>query len=79
MKPFTAKQIIKAIGNKHIDLIRVPGKEAGYWYFAYDDVPNKIFETYSVLCMYLNHMEFDRWVEIGQYFVAKIKAEHEEM
>jgi hypothetical protein len=51
------KQIIKAIGSKHLELTKNAGD--GYWYFIYDDKAGK-FDTYSIYTMYLNDMSVDR-------------------
>lgn len=63
----TAKQVLSKIKCDKLDLARGDG----YWYFVYDDVPAKFYETHSVYCCYLNQMSLDRWVEEGKDFVAK--------
>ena len=62
-KPFTAKQILKAIGCDKLSFYR----GAGYWYFVYDDQANGgAYGSVSVYCAYLNQMSIERWVEEGR-------------
>lgn len=69
MKPFTSKQILKAVGSNNLELV----KGEGYWYFVYDDIENNIYETKSIYCMFLNQSSFDYWVSDGKDFVQEIK------
>lgn len=64
------RQIIKKIGCDKVELVRGDG----YWYFAYDDVPNNIWETESVMTMYLNSLTVEQWVEIGKAFVKTVES-----
>lgn len=66
----SAKQVTKAIGCDKLELVR----GVGYWYFVFDDVPNGIYETESVMVMYLNSMTIDQWAEIGRAFVKSVTA-----
>lgn len=69
MKARSTSQILKAIGCKHLQLIRVVGH--AYWYFMYGD--GKTYETESVYTPRLSDMELKHWVEIGEDFVRKIE------
>ena len=64
-----SRQILKQINCHYLHL----HKGEGYWYFAYDDEANNIFDTYSVPVMYLNQMRLDLWVADGLDFVKSIE------
>jgi hypothetical protein len=64
----TTKQVLKAIGSKHLSLNKNAGN--GYWYFIYDCEGK--YETHSVYVMYLNDLPLDQWVEEGQSLVEKM-------
>lgn len=64
----SAKQILSKIKCENLDLAR----GEGYWYFVYDNGA-KVYETETVLCMRLNDMQLDRWVNAGLAFVEKCK------
>lgn len=68
MKKILAKTVINAIGNSKLKLYQGPG----YWYFVYDDIPNNVFESKSVMVMRLNDMPLKRWIETGQDFIEKM-------
>lgn len=74
----SAKQILSKINCPHLDLVRVTGKEGGYWYFVYDDVPNNVYETESVYVMRLNDMDLNRWVSTGLSFVLETEKSLED-
>ena len=71
-------QILKAINCKYLTLEDCDG----YFLWVYDsyldeygnDNPNEIYETLSTYSYKLNHMDFDRWVEIGKNFVKECEA-----
>jgi len=63
-----AAQVIRKIGNKHLNLY----KGEGYWYFIYDDVANEKYDSHSVYTMYLSHLTLEQWVEIGEGFLEKM-------
>ena len=67
-KATSTRQVLKKIGCDKLDLFN----GGGYYYFAYDDPENNIFETESVITSYLNQLTLEMWVEIGQDFVKKI-------
>jgi hypothetical protein len=67
----SSTMIIKKINCQSLELC----KGEGYWYFVYDDVPNRIFETRSVPCKYLSHMSLESWVEEGKDFVKEVIGE----
>jgi hypothetical protein len=70
MPALSAKNIIKAVGCENVkELVKNAGD--GYWYFIY--AGDGKFETHSIYTMYLNDMHFERWVEEGKDFVAKIE------
>lgn len=64
------RQIIKKIGCDKLELV----KGEGYWYFCYDDVEKGIWETRSVMVVYLNHLTVDIWVEDGLDFVKEVES-----
>jgi len=66
----SAKQVLSKIKCDKIELVR--GK--GYWYFVYDDVPAKFYESHSIYVCYLNQMRVDTWVKLGKDFVAECEA-----
>lgn len=70
----SAKQVLAQIKCPYLDLVRVTGREGGYWYFVYDDIANGIYETESVYVMRLNDMALDRWVASGKDLVAMCEA-----
>lgn len=65
----TSKQIIKAIGCKHLELVQ----GNGYWYFVYDDKAGK-YESESVAVLRLSHADMAFWVAIGKDFVARMEV-----
>lgn len=69
MKRFTTKQVLKAIGEPHLQLIDA----GGCWCFVYNDKAAGIFDTYSVYAMRLNDFPFCDWVAEGRGFVVTIK------
>lgn len=66
----TTRQVLRAIGDDNLKLY----KGEGYWYFAYDEPSKNKYDTRSVLCMRLNDMPVDRWVEAGRDFLAEMQA-----
>ena len=71
-KPFTAKQIIKAIGCDKLSFYR----GAGYWYFVCDDQDNGgAYGSVSVYCAYLNQMPIEKWIEEGRDAIKTILTE----
>ncbi|MNQ54040.1 hypothetical protein D3C85_680960 [compost metagenome] len=69
MKARTTSQVTNKIKCQHLSLY----KGEGYWYFVYDDVEKRIFETESVPVKYLSSMDVEEWVRIGQDFVNEIE------
>ena len=63
----TRNQIIKKIGNPHLNLYT--GK--GYFYFVYDNGNPKYYADHSVYCYRLNHMSLDQWVDEGNNFLER--------
>lgn len=68
-KARTAMQIIDAIDCDHLSLHR----GEGYWYFEYDDC-DQLFETRSVMVMYLNSMDLEQWIAEGQALVEQMEG-----
>ena len=66
----TRNQIIKKIGNPHLNLYT--GK--GYFYFVYDTGNIKDFADHSVYSYRLNHMSLDQWVDEGNGFLKEVGA-----
>ncbi len=63
--------------NKKIKELGLPVelvKGDGYFYFIYDDVPNKIYDSKSIMVYSLTDFSRDRWVEEAKEFAAEIKA-----
>jgi hypothetical protein len=70
MKTTSTKQVLKAVGNEHLDLVR----GNGYWYFVYDDLANGIYDTRSVYTMRLSDWTVEMWAEEGREFCAKMES-----
>lgn len=64
----TCAKVIKAIGNKHLNLHRGDG----YQYFVYDD--GDLFSDHPVYVNRLNHLSFEDWIKIGADFVAFVEG-----
>lgn len=64
----TVKQILNAIGCKHLSLY----KGHGYYYFSYDD-NNQQYETHSVSVCALSHLSLDQWVAEGRELVERME------
>lgn len=62
MKARSATQIISKIHCPFLSL----HKGDGYWYFVYDAPARGVYETRSVMVMYLNSMDLDQWVAEGR-------------
>lgn len=71
---FRTKSVVKAIDIPETATLELV-KGEGYWYFVFDDIPNNVYETESVYVTKLNHLDLERWIEIGKAFVAKIKED----
>lgn len=69
MKARSARQIINKIGCPFLHLYQ----GEGYWYFEYDD-GDKVFETKSVMVMYLNSMDIDQWVAEGRALLKTVRT-----
>lgn len=67
----SVKQILKAVGNPHLALYR----GEGYWYFTYDDVERDLYDTHSVMTMYLNHGPLEDWVDEGRRFCQRMERQ----
>lgn len=70
-KATSAKQVIKAIGNEHLELVR----GNGYWYFVYDNAEKHAYDTKSIYTMYLSHTPLEQWVADGREFVEHMERE----
>jgi hypothetical protein len=68
-KRITVAAILKAIGNKNLNLY----KGAGYYYFSYSDESKNLYETKSVVVCALNHLQFDQWLAEGRELVAEME------
>jgi len=68
MTKATKRNILKAIDCDKLDL----HKGYGYLYFAYDDIPNNIFHTKSVMVPFLNRLSLDRWISAGKECLAEV-------
>ena len=66
----TRNQIIKKIGNPHLNLYI--GK--GYFYFVYDTGNIKDYDDHSVYVYRLNHLSLDQWVNEGNGFLKEVAA-----
>lgn len=71
----TTAKIKAQVNNPKFDLWKVTGREGGYWVMQYDDEPNNIFETKSVMVMYMKSMSLAEWVSIAKEFVSKVEGE----
>lgn len=72
MSKITTKQVIKAVGSEHLEL--VAGN--GYWYFIYDDVAKGRYDTMSIMTMRLGDLTVEQWAADGREFVAKMEAQN---
>ena len=69
----TRNQIIKKIGNPHLNLYT----GEGYFYFVYDTGSTEDWYDHSVYVYRLNHMSLDKWVDEGKGFIKEVEAAHE--
>ena len=69
MKRLTTKQVLKAIGEPHLQLIDADG----CWCFIYSDKTTGVFDTYRIYAMRLTDFPLCDWVGEGRGFVAKLK------
>jgi hypothetical protein len=69
VKARSVAQVLNAIKCKNLQLY----KGEGYWYFEYDD-GDKVFDTHSVMTMYLSSMTVQQWVEEGTAFVKRMEG-----
>ena len=73
----TTKAILRAIGCKHLNLIKVTG--SAYFYFVYDRKVTEpgnhrtVYATELVYVPRLTSMTLAQWVEDGKAFVAKME------
>lgn len=72
MKATSTKQVIKAVGNEHLNLVR--GKD--YWYFIYDDVAKGRYDTMSIYTMRLGDFTVEQWAQDGREFCAKMERKN---
>lgn len=72
-KRVTRNNIVKAVGSKHLELVR----GAGYHYFVYDN-PAKpsLYETRSVMSFDLGQTQkdFDFWVSEARGFLDHVEG-----
>jgi len=73
MQARSTAQILKIIGCKHLELVKVNG--SGYWYFKFDD--GHSYETESVYTPKLSDMTVLQWVEVGAAFVKECVHRYE--
>jgi hypothetical protein len=82
----TLKEINKRIQRSQPDVELVRGE--GYHYYVFDnsaegdkttgrDGQTLVFETESVMQMYLSHSSAERWIEDGIEFGENIRAKYE--
>lgn len=71
-KTTSTKQVIKAIGNDKLQLLR----GNGYWYFVYDDPAKGLFDTMSVYTMHLGNYTVEQWAAEGRELVARVQNEY---
>lgn len=71
MKATRTSQVLKAIGNDHLQLVQ----GNGYWYFIYDDVAKGLYDTKSVYTMRLGDDTVEGWAAEGREFVAKMEKQ----
>lgn len=64
----TAKDILDAVGEPHLDLQR----GQGYWYFVYDDGA-ETFETHSVFTPRLSDGSLDMWIREARTFLEGLQ------
>jgi len=64
----TRKQIIKKIGNPHLNLY----VGNGYFYFVYDNTDPNQWEDHSINVLRLHDMSLDQWVEEGNRFLKEV-------
>jgi len=69
-KATRVKQVLDAVGNSHLDLVRGDG----YWYFVYDDVAKGRYETLSVYTMRLGDFSVEQWAADGREFCTKMES-----
>lgn len=72
MKATSTKQVLKAVGNEHLDLVR----GNGYWYFVYDDTVKGLYDTTSIYTMRLSDFTVEQWAQDGREFCAKMEGKH---
>ena len=68
MKKATQANVTKALKAKGFPIELVQGK--GYCYFIYDDGDK--FETQSEFVDRVSDMDYDKWLEAGEAFAAKL-------
>jgi hypothetical protein len=66
----SVKQVLAAVGNEHLDLVR----GHGYWYFIYDDVAKGRYDTKSVYVVLLRQLSIDQWAAEGREFVTELES-----
>jgi len=65
---FRATTVTKHIGDPRLSLVAGDG----YWYFVFDDVAAKLYETHSVFVMRLHDLPLERWIEEGKDFLNEM-------
>lgn len=69
MKATRTKQVLKAVGNEHLELVQGDG----YWYFVYYDEAKGRYDTKSVYTMRLGDFTVEQWAEEGRDLCAKME------
>lgn len=56
--------VVRRVYSPHLELVK--GK--GYFYFVYDDVENKVYDTHTVMVYTLNQLPLESWnYEAGEF------------
>ena len=66
----TRNQIIKKIGNPHLNLYA----GEGYFYFVYDNTDPNQWDDHSVYVYRLHDMSLNQWVDEGNRFLKEVAA-----
>ena len=64
----TRNQIIKAVGNPHLNLYA----SDGYFYFVFDNVDINDYDDHSVYVYRLKHLSLSQWINEAQTFLKGI-------
>jgi hypothetical protein len=64
----TRNQIIKKVGNPHLNLYA----GEGYFYFVFDNGEINDYADHSIYVYRLNHMSLNQWINEAQTFLKGI-------